>query len=364
MAHQSKKGRQQRSIALLIIAASIAVTTGVVRANGNNVASASPAQKANDPLGTVQALYAAFETGNMEAVRSLIAPDATWTYYGPEAVLPFAGTRKGPAGVMDFFAKVSATLTDATASQREMLVSGDTVTVPGWEESTVKTTSGHYKVANVHIFKIRDNKIVRFEEYIDSGTVAESFAVADPARGKAYFTTCSGCHGPNGEGNADMHAPPISGVPSDYILRQLRNFRAGVRGKPDDFYGYQMVGRANALPGDLATRDLVSFIATLPGPADNTTRTHDATIAKGKTAYETCAVCHGAEGEGNGDIGAPPLRRLGAWYVRTQLANFRNGLRGSDPKDAFGAQMRAALGQVPEDQDAAISAYVATLSGK
>ncbi|MFB6459728.1 nuclear transport factor 2 family protein [Bradyrhizobium tunisiense] len=87
-------------------------------------------------MAVVKALYAAFDVGDMEKIKSLIAPDATWTYYGPEYALPFAGARKGPDGVADFFVKVDDTLTEPGASQREFIASGDQVAVPGTEEST------------------------------------------------------------------------------------------------------------------------------------------------------------------------------------------------------------------------------------
>lgn len=355
MAH-IRKTVLTRSAWLLLAAVGVA---GVVNNGADAQPKAAARQAANDPLGTVKALYVAFEKNDMAALRRLIAPDATWSYYGPEDVLPFAGTRKGPDGVLDFFAKVEETLTDATASQREMLVSGNVVTVPGFEESTVKATGGHYKVANVHLFVVENNRIVRFEEFIDSGTVVEAFAPATPARGRAYFTTCAGCHGSSGEGNPGMHAPALAGLPSAYLLRQLRNFHAGVRGKPEDFHGYMMVGRAKALP-DRAKRDVVSYIATLPAPQPAAPT--PASSAAGKAAFESCAACHGTAGEGNSDVGAPPLRGMAPWYVRAQLAKFRKGLRGSDPNDSFGAQMRAALEQLPESQDGAVAAHIATLA--
>jgi uncharacterized protein len=351
--------RSRRLRLVLLTAAGLAAAVSMATTSLGQPAPLTAARaQANDPLATVKALYAAFEKNDLAAIRQLVAPEATWTYYGPEGILPFVGTRTGPDGVLDFFARVEQSLAAPTPSQREMLVSGDTVIVPGWEESTVKSTGGHYKVANVHIFKVVGNRIVRFEEYIDSGTVADAFAPASASRGQAFYTTCAGCHGNQGEGNAGMHAPRLAGLPESYLITQLRHFRAGIRGKPEDFYGYQMVGRANALLGDRGVRDVARFIAGLQPPAP--ARAGPAP-AGGEAAYETCAACHGTKAEGNSELGAPPLHQLGAQYLRTQLANFRKGLRGMDPKDETGAQMRAAIEQVPEAQDGAIADYIATL---
>lgn len=313
--------------------------------------------RASDPLSVVKALYAAFEAGDMKTIHSLIAPDATWTYHGPSYALPFGGIHTGPEGVDQFFAQVDQTLSGATATQREFLVSGDQVAVPGTEESTVKATGGHYKVNNVHLFKVRNGQIVRFEEFIDSGEVLEAFEPAQPSRGKALFTTCAGCHGNSGEGRAEMFAPALAGQDPAYLIRQLRLFRAGERGKPEDRHGFQMHGRGMALPGDRGVRDVVSYIATLPvpRPADAAARPDP----KAAALYETCAACHGARGEGNPDVGAPRLAGLSRAYIATQLGNFRSGLRGSDPNDAPAAAMAATAKQLPNDAAvAAVAAYV------
>lgn len=40
---------------------------------------------------------------------------------------------------------------------------------------------------------------------------------------------CSGCHGPTGVGNAPAKFPRISGQQKKYVIKQLKNFRAGAR---------------------------------------------------------------------------------------------------------------------------------------
>lgn len=55
----------------------------------------------------------------------------------------------------------------------------------------------------------------------------------------------------------------------------------------------------------------------------------------------TCVQCHGAKGEGNEALKAPPIAGLPAWYVRAQMENFRAGRRGSHPEDIAGQLMRS-----------------------
>lgn len=82
----------------------------------------------------------------------------------------------------------------------------------------------------------------------------------------------------------------------------------------------------------------------------------------GKQLYATCAACHGAAGEGNEALGAPPLAGMPAWYTVRQLNNFKTGVRGADPKDTYGQQMAPMAKMLGSDQDVAdVAAYIETL---
>ncbi|HYQ37695.1 MAG TPA: c-type cytochrome [Pseudomonas sp.] len=73
-----------------------------------------------------------------------------------------------------------------------------------------------------------------------------SVGQADPklvARGEALFRggkvqdgmpACTGCHSPNGEGNAQAGFPRLSGQHAQYVATQLTNFREGVRTNDGD----------------------------------------------------------------------------------------------------------------------------------
>src|SRR5690606_32373495 len=69
----------------------------------------------------------------------------------------------------------------------------------------------------------------------------EHTVFGDPNRGRSMFTTCAACHGRQGEGNWSTKAPKLAGMSDWYLMRQLENFRDGVRGAhPEDLYGMQM----------------------------------------------------------------------------------------------------------------------------
>jgi cytochrome c oxidase subunit 2 len=178
-------------------------------------------------------------------------------------------------------------------------------------------------------------------------------AVGDAVAGQTLFATCSACHGSQAEGNRDLNAPKLAGQAGWYLVQQLNHFRQGVRGTNDqDIYGKQMAPLAATLADDTAVRNVVAYITSLPEkrPAGTVFGNPD----KGKAIYATtCAICHGAKGQGVWTTNAPRLSNMTDWYMQRQLQNFRQNIRGSHRQDFRGAQM-ASMARVLRD-DAAIT---------
>jgi cytochrome c553 len=104
----------------------------------------------------------------------------------------------------------------------------------------------------------------------------------------------------------------------------------------------------------------VKFIGTLESKRPAPTVTGD--VAHGKALYATCVACHGAKGEGNASLQAPALAARSDWYLVTQLSNYQKGLRGTDARDTFGAQMRAIVTTLPDEKAIVdVVAYINTL---
>jgi cytochrome c oxidase subunit 2 len=85
----------------------------------------------------------------------------------------------------------------------------------------------------------------------------------------------------------------------------------------------------------------------------------------GKQLYASCVACHGAAAEGNAMVHAPKLTGQGKWYLQHQLANFKQGIRGSNEKDVNGKVM-AAMSMTLSDKAAIanVSAYINSLPDK
>ncbi len=160
----------------------------------------------------------------------------------------------------------------------------------------------------------------------------------DTAAGEASFQICKTCHGQQGEGQLALNAPALAGQFDWYLVRQLQNFKAGIRGKhPKDIYGSQMLPMAMTLADDNAVKNVVAYIKTLPEAQAKPTLDGDA--AKGKPLYVVCATCHGQKGEGMLPLNSPRLNNQHDWYLLRQLKNFKAGIRGKHPQDTYGMQM-------------------------
>jgi cytochrome c oxidase subunit 2 len=164
---------------------------------------------------------------------------------------------------------------------------------------------------------------------------ATSFA----ADGPRLFAPCMTCHGNKGEGNPAMNAPAIGGQDAAYLERQLRNYRLDRRGAHKaDTLGAQMRALATTLADDAAVASVAKYIATLPKSVVAKPAAGD--LHKGNNLYQgKCGSCHGTRAEGNVALNAPRLSGLDAAYIKRQVAHFRDGVRGTHPKDIPGRQM-------------------------
>ena len=93
----------------------------------------------------------------------------------------------------------------------------------------------------------------------------ESTVIGDVEHGEKIYVVCANCHGSDGQGIQAMNAPRQAGMSDWYLVTQLKNFRAGIRGShKDDMYGIQMKLMADILQDDEDINDLVAYVNTLP----------------------------------------------------------------------------------------------------
>ena len=111
-----------------------------------------------------------------------------------------------------------------------------------------------------------DQAVKDMAAYVSSMPIkksSESTVNGDASAGKASYMICQTCHGPKGGGNKALNAPKLTGLQDWYIVRQLKNFKDGIRGtKNGDNYGMQMRPMAMTLTSDEAINNVAAYIAT------------------------------------------------------------------------------------------------------
>ena len=164
------------------------------------------------------------------------------------------------------------------------------------------------------------------------------------------YQSCAVCHGEGGQGNIELGAPALAGQETQYIERQLRYFKSGVRGgDPRDTRGLQMQAAANTL-ADTDIPVVAAYLSALPRGAPAVVREGD--LKNGNNYYQSkCGACHGGQAQGNSGLNAPALSLLEDVYLRKQFENFQQGLRGTHPQDKYGRQMKMMSTSLPTDKD-------------
>jgi ketosteroid isomerase-like protein len=127
-----------------------------------------------DNADRVKAVYEAFARGDVPFVLAALDPQIEWNeaenfiyadknpYIGPQAVLEGVFMRIG--GEWSPFAVVP----------EEILGSGDTVFARGRYRGTYKATGKRVDAQYVHVFKFRDGKVTKFQQYVDTAQIRDA----------------------------------------------------------------------------------------------------------------------------------------------------------------------------------------------
>lgn len=116
-------------------------------------------QRIHEPgLGLIQRLR---ESGRLAA-------DAEWWVAGDSTVLPFAGTRRGLAGIAEFQQRLVATMRYDRVELREYLVSGDQVAAIFLGEGIARGTGRPFRSEIVRLYTFSGGQIVRVRNFYDT----------------------------------------------------------------------------------------------------------------------------------------------------------------------------------------------------
>lgn len=192
--------------------------------------------------------------------------------------------------------------------------------------------------------------------------ISFSFAAGDASAGKELTAVCAACHGADGNSPAASF-PIIAGQGERYLLKQLRDVKAGAR----------VIGQMTGLLDNLSDQQLADMAAYYASQVSDIGEADPDLFALGQQLYKAgnaatgvpaCIGCHAANGKGNAIAGFPALGGQYADYTVSQLRKFQNGYRASAPaedarmNDGDGAMMRTIAHNLKDFEIEALASYI------
>jgi uncharacterized protein len=121
---------------------------------------------------TVKDFFAAMGGSDRQGLLALCAEDIEWIIPGED--WPLAGTHRGHAGLQDVLQKASEEVETTFPEPPEFVTQGDRVLVIGVATGKIKATKKPFKDDWVFDITVRDGKLTRIREYIDTQALARA----------------------------------------------------------------------------------------------------------------------------------------------------------------------------------------------
>ena len=126
------------------------------------------------PRAVVEAFYKAYAARDAEKIAEFLHDDVEWTISGPVDVLPFCGTHRGKAAVLDLIERLVPEVFRVFSFVPDaILVDGDQVATLN-RLSAKRTIDGRvisYRLA--HFLRFRDGKVIENLSLLDSFDAVE-----------------------------------------------------------------------------------------------------------------------------------------------------------------------------------------------
>ena len=119
-----------------------------------------------DAISVVRETYAAFGRGDVPAVLGFMDADIEW--FEAEG-MPYGGLHRGPQAVLDgVFAPVLSDVPDFSVTPEQLAADGETVFAVCRYRGTGKATGTALDLPVAHVWDVRDGKLWRFRQFIDT----------------------------------------------------------------------------------------------------------------------------------------------------------------------------------------------------
>jgi ketosteroid isomerase-like protein len=122
--------------------------------------------------------FAALGGRDRQALLALVAEDIEWII--PGEGWPLAGTHRGHAGLTDLLRTASAEMETSVMEFQDYVAQGDRVLVVGFASGSIRRTGKTWKDDWVFAITVRNRKVTKIREYIDTQALARASAMSQP----------------------------------------------------------------------------------------------------------------------------------------------------------------------------------------
>lgn len=181
--------------------------------------------------------------------------------------------------------------------------------------------------------------------------IKQRMGSGDPVAGKEKSSMCQGCHGEDGN-SATADYPKLSGQYAAYIIKQVNNFKSGLRKDP-------MMSAMAASVADEDMPDIAAYFASQKQMKSARGVVNQAGKARFLDDGNGCGTCHGVNGKGLAPnmSQAPVIGGQHRDYLIKQLMDFRGHTRTNDP----GGIMGMIAGFMSEQDVKDVASYISGL---
>lgn len=158
----------------LLLAAALAGCAVKTTGNSGLAAGSAEGKAADLAEGNLEIVKSTYEGKTSEEngrnLERHLAPEATWT---EAAGFPYGGTYTGFREIAEkVFARLAGEWEGYRFEPQDYVASGDKVVAYGTYKGTYKRTGKYFEARVAHLWTLKAGKIIRFEQFVDSRTVA------------------------------------------------------------------------------------------------------------------------------------------------------------------------------------------------
>jgi ketosteroid isomerase-like protein len=131
-------------------------------------------------LDVVRRGYEAFGRGDLNGLLAELDPQVQWVTPGPTE-LATSGRRTGVQEVAEFFKVLNDVFDIQRFEAREFIEQGNRVIVLGDETTRVRASGKVLELDWVHVFTVRNGKVVTFQDFFDTAAVVAALRATSAA---------------------------------------------------------------------------------------------------------------------------------------------------------------------------------------